>query len=143
KFGIPLEACGAGLYNGSAQDGIANLFVTSCTVVSNTASGGLIGPLGGGFYNSALSNIKLKVTNTRLGNSLVQIGNNLFAGNSPEDCLNNFVTVKALTVSLGYNLDTDGSGTLAAFPSDALLGRASFLKVPNALLSPLQFNGGY
>ncbi len=140
-FGIPLEALGAGLYNGSANDGIANLFVTSSTIVSNIASGGLL-RLGGGVYNTALSTIAFNPLNSVRGTSFIQLANNLFAGNSPSDAFNNFPTISALIVSLGYNLDSDGTGPIAAFPSDSLLGSASFLKATNALLGPLQFNGG-
>lgn len=141
-FGVPFDAQGAGLYNGSAEFAVANMFVSACTIVSNTASGGLLN-LGGGYYNTALSTIKLlKPKDSRPGFATVQVANNIFAQNTPEDCFNNFLTLGALTVSLGYNMDSDASGAIAALPSDGLLSNGQYVTAPNPGLGALQSNGG-
>jgi VCBS repeat-containing protein len=142
-FDIPLEALGAGIYNGSSRYGVANTYIASCTVYANRATNGLVRG-GGGVYSTALSDLKLSLSNNAFGLSLVELGNTLVAKNEPEDFENRQFTVSTFMVSLGYNMDSDGSGSLACVPSDqALAADARLRTAANPRLGPLQNNGGF
>ena len=135
---IPLETRGAGIYNGSFDGGVAQVVVYSCTVFSNTASRGLVND-GGGLRSTGFSEIKFSVEDNVPGTSRVFIANSLFARNIPEDINNSFPS--ALT-SYGYNMDSDGSGASSAFLSEQALAGSARFRTANALLGPLQYNGG-
>ncbi|HMO50583.1 MAG TPA: Ig-like domain-containing protein [Kiritimatiellia bacterium] len=135
---IPMETRGAGLYNGSFDRGLAQMVVYSCTVFSNTAARGLIND-GGGLRSTGFSEIKFSLEDNIPGTSRVFIANSLFARNIPEDINNSF---PSMLTSYGYNMDSDGSGATAAFLSEQALAESARFRTANALLGPLQFNGG-
>jgi len=135
---IPMETRGAGIYNGSFDGGVAQVVVYSCTVFSNAAARGLIND-GGGLRSTGFSEIKFSIEDNVPGTSRVFIANSLFARNVPEDINNSF---PSLLTSYGYNMDSDGSGVSAAFLSEQALASSARFRTANALLGPLQYNGG-
>lgn len=138
-FGIPLIASGAGVYNGSVLKGVANTYISSCTIVSNRAFNGIFNN-GGGIKATPFSELQTSRSNNIPGISLVQLANTIVAHNQPEDLDN---TLPSLIVTLGYNIDTDGSGVTAALLSELVLPFDAQIKtVSDARLSPLQNNGG-
>jgi hypothetical protein len=90
----------------------ASTFISSCTIYENRATNGLI-CLGGGVFSTARSGLSLGAGLTNNGLSIVQMANTLLARNEPQDCYNSIVTLSTFFVSLGYNMDGDGSGANA------------------------------
>jgi VCBS repeat-containing protein len=141
-FGIPLTAQGAGIFNGSSKKAAANTFISACTIYGNRATNGL-SHVGGGVFSTARSSVNLSTALTNNGLSLVEFANTLLARNEPQDCNNSTLTVTTFMVSLGYNMDSDGTGGNECLLSDSLLSSdAQFRTAGNPLLGSLQNNGG-
>lgn len=143
-FDIPLLAFGGGVFNGASRKGIANTYLADCTLFQNRAFNGLTHH-GGGLYSTALSDPKLSTnpTNNLPGLATVELANTLIAQNAPEDVDNAIFTGTTFIVSLGYNMDSDGTAASATLLSDVLLpGDAGFKTYGGPILGPLQFNGG-
>ncbi|HAV64794.1 MAG TPA: hypothetical protein DCY13_20805, partial [Verrucomicrobiales bacterium] len=129
--GIPLEARGGGIYNGSFDLGIATVDIFSSTICSNSAVGGVF-HTGGGVWNTALASFKLKPLANIPGLSITKVANNLFVGNVPTDVDTSFLPLVSFISSDGYNMDSDGSGR----------AEASGFATANNHLTPLMNNGG-
>lgn len=130
--GIPLEARGGGIYNGSFDLGIATVNLYSSTVCSNSATGGVFHS-GGGVWTTAASSLKINPLENIPGfAAIIRVANDLFLGNVPNDVDKSFVPLVSFVSSDGYNMDSDGTGRQTA---------SGFTTATNRL-TPLSNNGG-
>ncbi|HSU53466.1 MAG TPA: FG-GAP-like repeat-containing protein, partial [Candidatus Dormibacteraeota bacterium] len=129
--GIPLEARGAGIYNGSFNLGVASVELYSSTICSNTATGGLVHS-GGGLWNTSVSSFKLKPSENIPGIAFYKVANDLFVTNVPNDIDQSSIPGICFIDSSGYNMDSDGTGRSQ---STGFTTRTNFL-------APLGFYGG-
>lgn len=141
SFGVPLEALGAGVYNGSFDLGKATIDLQSCTIADNVGRGGIF-RRGGGIYSTALSTIKLSFSGNIPGASTITLANTLLSGNVPEDAYNNSFSIGSFIVSHGYNMDSDGTGGTETRLTDTGLSSDAQFKQGAVNLAPLAFNGG-
>ena len=131
---------GSGLGGGIFSWNLATLNVNTCTIVSNTASGGIT-DAGGGILNVGTLTIRdstIAYNQADYGGGLCgpgDLGNTILAGNSASSLAAGPDASGAL-VSSDYNLIQKTNGiTFSGFTTHNITGQS-------ALLGPLQYNGG-
>ena len=116
---------GGAVYNGASDSGYSELELRDCTIANNDA------PAAGGIYNN---NFSATAAVVRLENSLLQTG--MTGGN--------FINSNGNIFSLGNNLSNDAAGdaTNTGMGPGGFLNQPGDIRNTNALLGPLQDNGG-